>query len=172
MAKKYFYGPLTMDEIYLRSKHRNNGCIEWQDSVARAGYAQVRRGKKCLTVSRVVMNLTQGFDLSSKLCILHRCDNPLCVNSEHLFAGTHGDNVRDKIRKKRHNFGQRVWKARLTENDVRKIFSLYKSGVGKSEIARRFSIAYSSIWRILNQQAWKHVNINNEGIPLKSKEKL
>src|SRR5262245_56458307 len=55
------------------------------------------------------------------MCVLHRCDNPPCVNPDHLFLGTHNDNVQDKIAKNRDNFGERNGQAKISASDVQLI---------------------------------------------------
>lgn len=80
-------------------KHEN-GCWLWQASGIPAGYGTFSvRGKKC-RAHRVSYGLFVG-PVPAEKCVLHKCDTPKCVNPEHLFLGTHLDNVRDKIRKGR-----------------------------------------------------------------------
>jgi len=156
MRKTYTRGQITLAELMCNTVKQENGCVEWTGSVARNGYGQIRRNGRLITVTRLVMHFTSGFDLDSKLNVLHKCDNPKCINKDHLYTGTAKDNVNDKVSRKRHTYGHKVWKAKLSDGDIPKIFEMHKSGMGKREIARHFNIAYSSIWRILNKQAWKH----------------
>jgi hypothetical protein len=66
------------------------------------------------------------------MCIMHLCDNPLCVNPAHLHLGTHKDNMQDKCNKKRQSFGEHNGRAKLTEQDVR---AIYKQHTDKQTIA-------------------------------------
>lgn len=164
MRKKYTKGPITLAELVTEAniKHSLSGCMEWQGAIARNGYGMVRRGGRAFTVTRLMMHFVHGFDLKSELHVLHRCDNPRCVNTAHLFLGTTQDNIKDKVNKDRHNRGRRVWKARLCDDDVREIFRLYNVGLNPNQIAKRYNIQRSSIYLILQRKAWKHVQVDKQ----------
>lgn len=72
-------------------------CWEWQGcrDVSGYGYGVVRYNGTSYYAHRLAWILTSGFD--SQLFILHSCDNPPCVNPNHLREGTHTDNMRDMI---------------------------------------------------------------------------
>lgn len=93
------------------------------------------------------------------LCLLHKCDNPQCVNLDHLFLGTQQDNIADMISKGRHRGvpGERHHRAKLTDNDVREIRSLLRMGFSRPDIARRFCVCRETIYRIADGSGWKHV---------------
>lgn len=174
MRKKYTKGPITIDEIMANTITLDNGCIEWKGSIARNGYGQIRRNKKIITVTRLIMHLKNGFDLNSPLWVLHHCDNPRCINIDHLYVGNCRDNINDKIKRDRHNRGRRVWKAKLKDSDIQKIFDLSNSGWTGSKIAKLYKIENSSIYLILRRKAWKHVKIKNNNCAkcAKTKENL
>ena len=65
------------------------------------GYGRTTYKGKNWTTHRLMYYLTKG-KIPQKMCVLHKCDNPLCINPEHLFLGTQGDNMRDMHQKKRH----------------------------------------------------------------------
>lgn len=165
MRKKYTKGNVTLNELLSNTTKTEDGCLEWLGSTARNGYGQVRRNGKLVTVTRLIMHFFEDFDLTSKLCVLHHCDNPRCVNIDHLYTGTVKDNVRDKVSRDRHNRGRRVWKAKLEDSDIKQIFELRKQGWSGHRIGRHFKIAPSSIYRILQRKAWKHVKINQRQMP-------
>lgn len=82
------------------------------------------------------------------LHVLHKCDNPLCVNPKHLFLGTHQDNVQDMVTKGRHG------KSKLTEDQVQEI----RLDVRRSIIiAKEYGVHRSTINRIKSGIRWKHV---------------
>lgn len=81
-------------------KH-SNGCWEWQGSRTDQGYGKFRFGRDQLA-HRVAFRLLRG-PISSDWCILHRCDNPPCVNPDHLFIGDRALNNKDRSTKDRNN---------------------------------------------------------------------
>lgn len=83
--------------IFDRAKRMPNGCLEWQGPRDRQGYGKVGGGA---LAHRAAYAMAKG-DPSGK-CVLHRCDNPPCVDPEHLWLGTIGDNNRDTAEKGRH----------------------------------------------------------------------
>jgi hypothetical protein len=89
-----------------------------------------------------------------ELNVLHRCDNRLCCNPRHLFLGTDGDNMADKVKKKRHRFGEGVPSHKLTEADVRAIRA---SNEHQVVLAKRYGVYQQTISRIRSRETWKHV---------------
>lgn len=79
----------------------NTGCHIWLGTVCRLGYGRVgMKGRSPVLVHRVAYECAYGpYDASLKVC--HRCDNPSCVNPDHLFLGTQRDNMHDMFRKGR-----------------------------------------------------------------------
>ncbi len=79
-------------------------CWNWTASLAK-GYGQyVVNGKRILS-HRAAWMLEYG-EISSEILVLHRCDNPVCCNTKHLFLGTIQDNMKDKIKKGRQAKGE------------------------------------------------------------------
>ena len=91
------------------------------------------------------------------LLVLHKCDNPPCVNPEHLFLGTSSDNTRDMITKGRYNcsYGADRYNAKLTMADIEEIKTLYKSGVyTQRAIGLKFGVLQNTISRVVNGVRW------------------
>jgi len=84
------------------------------------------------------------------LCVCHRCDNPRCVNPNHLFLGTHADNAADKVSK-----GRQARK--LSDGDIRQIRLLRERGARHRELARSFGVCETTVVKICRRERWGHV---------------
>ncbi len=96
------------------------------------------------------------------LCVLHHCDNPLCVRPLHLFLGTKMDNREDSKSKDRHNRGERNGSATLTNTQIKEIRSRYRSGWGQGShsaiaIARDYNVSRELVYFIIRRKLWKHI---------------
>jgi hypothetical protein len=94
-------GLLEARLLSLRSIDPATGCWEWQGRRDRWGYGRITVRHRRYSVHRLAASLFLGFELSSELHVLHRCDNPCCFRPDHLFLGTHADNMRDRQTKQR-----------------------------------------------------------------------
>lgn len=77
-------------------------CWNWIGSKCRFGHGQIRIRGRLVRSHRLSFLIHRGL-ISDKMLVCHKCDNPKCVNPSHLFLGTHSDNVKDMISKKRGN---------------------------------------------------------------------
>lgn len=87
-----------IDNIKIDEK---TGCWIFLGTKYQGGYGQVCFMGRKIGAHRLSAHLWLGFDLNDRRCVLHRCDNPPCVNPKHLFIGTHKDNIQDSIAKGR-----------------------------------------------------------------------
>lgn len=111
-------------------------CVEWWGSFNQKGYGILGRKGRQLRATRLVWEECFG-PIPDDLCVLHRCDHPPCVNPEHLFLGTKGDNNRDAAAKSRSR-----GKARLTPEQVH---AIRLSDETQSALSRRFGISQASV---------------------------
>jgi hypothetical protein len=89
--------------------------------------------------------------------VLHRCDVPLCVNPDHLFVGTHADNMNDRDAKGRTPRGEQSGRARLTENIIREVKKRRCAGESVTEIARDLGVPRGLLYSAVNGHTWRHV---------------
>jgi len=142
-----------------------NGCWNWSlgkfphhsgDS-SLSGYGKVNRGGEQLA-HRLFYKERVG-EIPEGMCVLHKCDNPPCVNPEHLFLGTFADNNRDRDAKGRHTAlrGDDNGNAKLSQDDFVEVKSLLVRGISHREIANLFGVTKSAITHISTGRNWNKV---------------
>jgi hypothetical protein len=140
-----------------------SGCWEFKGHRNKDGYGQIVAwvdGKKVVVgAHRLAASLWKGFDLTSPLRQLHSCDNPPCFNPDHLFTGTQRDNMQDCAMKGRigPRKGESNPRAKLTDDSVREIRRLRKTGMMVTEIATAIGISHGVVKKVLSGESWKHV---------------
>ena len=133
-----------------------NECWEWRGTINAQGYGTFKhRGQRYLA-HRVSYELHLCSLLIGELAC-HTCDNRKCVNPNHLFSGTNLDNIRDMVAKGRNPFGQRIHTTKLQESDVLEIRRLFREGMSKAELGRRYGVHSTNIDALLRGQTWRHV---------------
>lgn len=153
-----------MDEVSLRfSKHgwsiSDAGCWEWNGSRnnQRGGYGQLNFRGKIKMVHRLAYELWVGPIPQGKI-VCHSCDNPPCINPEHLFIGTHADNAQDKVKKGRARGGslrgEKCPWAKLTQVDVNSVREALSDGQSLTSIGRRFGVTKQAIAAIRDGRTW------------------
>jgi hypothetical protein len=135
-------------------------CIEWHASRDKAGYGRMRFMGTCWLAHRVAWVKAHG-EIPPGMCVLHKCDNPPCVNVEHLFLGTQKDNIKDcyekgRISRATRNAGEKQWKAKISADVAREIKRL-KGTSTLREMSEKFGLSKQAIWDIQNGRNWKHI---------------
>lgn len=158
LAGPVYYGHLPEKERFMMyvEKMPESGCWHWRGAFA-GGYGRFRMGYKNVAAHRAsLLMFSTPPENFQKLLACHKCDNPRCVNPDHLFIGTHQDNIDDKMSKGRHATGHGVdYKhAKLTEDDVLEIRA---SELTVRELALKFGVTTSNITAIQTGKRWKHV---------------
>ena len=142
-------------------KSTNKDCWDWGGAVGINGYGRISRGDgtgKDSFAHRVSWEIHCG-PIPEGMYVLHKCDNPSCVNPAHLFLGTMADNAKDKVRKGRSTFGEKNINAKLTEKEVIEIRQLYATGEYTHEkLSEQFGVSRVMIGYIVKGRNWKHVH--------------
>jgi hypothetical protein len=136
-----------------------DACWRWTGHVKPEGYGQVTLGGKKKLVHRVSYELNVG-EIPIGLSVLHRCDIRSCVRPDHLFLGTHADNMADMDAKGRCD---RFFKpghehpfAKLTASDVEEIRRRWTSGETQTSIAKDFSVCSMTINGVCSGRSYKN----------------
>jgi hypothetical protein len=128
------------------------GCILWFGPTSR-GYPRISLKNKEYRVSRYLYQKTHG-DFANELNVCHTCDNPLCVNPDHFFLGTHAENQQDKFDKNRQAKGSTHGCSKLTnEQAIMAKFTTIKP----IELAKEFGCSATIIRQIRQGKYWKHL---------------
>ena len=155
--------PLTVRELLVKKSRLNEqtGCLEWIAGRNQQGYGGLEYHGKWWQAHRLAWSALKG-EIPAGLCVLHRCDNPRCVNVDHLFLGTHLDNVNDCISKGRRTvlIGEQRPSAKLSASEVKIIRARhhrFDRSNSMQKIANDYGLALTTIARIIKRVTWKHV---------------
>lgn len=159
---------------FFNSRHLpepNSGCWLWHGSTDKNGYGVICTGSHQAGTRRYIKAHRLSYELycgaiPAGQIVCHRCDNPSCVNPEHLFVGSWGDNVTDMMRKGRYKCGgkphpgEKNGNAKLTASDVAFIRANHIAGLRKgkgstSSLAAQFSVHRTAIQRIVSGTSWR-----------------
>lgn len=148
------------DEKFWAKVEKTDDCWLWTGSTNYAGYGVFYPQKhRSILAHRRAYAQTYG-KLSDDVCVLHKCDNPPCVNPDHLFAGTRGDNIMDMVSKgrNRHLKGIHHPHAKLNPDIVRDMRIFYDGGFSYRDIGEMLGLHHSTVARIINKETWRHVD--------------
>ena len=130
-------------------KSNIEGCWEWVAGKSKQGYGRLTFKHNYIYAHRAMWECANG-EIPEGLDVLHSCANPSCVNPNHLFLGTHQDNMKDRNSKAR--FGT----AKLSVEDVKEIRRLFRVGEKTvAQLSERFDINKKAVYNIVNQRSWK-----------------
>lgn len=142
----------------LDFKINENGCFICTSHYKnKEGYTRMRKNGKKTLIHRHIYEECFG-EIPKDLVIRHKCDNPTCINPEHLELGTIQDNVNDRMKRKRHKSpnkkGENHHMNKLKECDV---IYIRKSNESRKVLSKKFKVSECTISDIRNRKTWKEV---------------
>lgn len=143
-----------LDRFLNRFKKSHTGCWVWEAHSDKDGYGILPANGPAIRAHRFSFeHYVEPIKHGNVVC--HTCDNPSCVNPDHLFQGSIKDNCRDMLLKSRDKMiGSRNNNSKLSELDIPLIRG---SSLHKSAIAEQYGVSESTIKRIKNKTLWRHV---------------
>ena len=136
----------------------DNGCWEICGTRHRQGYGVIKVGGHDKYAHRLAYETWVG-PIPDGLVVRHKCDNPPCINPEHLELGTVQDNVNDREERGRRTpaRGSQQGSSKLKESDIPVIRARLKRGDTHKSIANDFGVSRTVIYCIKNNKTWRHV---------------
>lgn len=161
------YREVTKSRILKSVKVNESGCWIWQRTLhnkfPHGSIGIINNGVKGnYPAHRVSYYLWKG-DIPNGMLCLHDCDEPRCVNPNHLHLGTQKENMKEMRERGRANDTSKASKgvkhgmAKLNEEQVHKIRELRKEGLSGPKIAAMFNVSNVLIYLICKKKSWKHI---------------
>jgi len=154
----------SVEDRFWEKVDKSGSCWTWTAFRDKDGYGLFKVDGKNIGAHRFSYTIENGRIENGKL-ICHSCDNPSCVRPNHLWLGTHKDNAQDKVRKGRvqNQNGELNPNCMYTENNIRAMMKLLKSGMKQKDIGKLFGVRQQYISKVKNGQTWKHVTEKGNG---------
>lgn len=130
------------------------GCWLWEGDALSSGYGRMKLNGEQVRAHRVSYDLHKG-PIPEGMHILHKCDTPACVNPDHLWAGTHAENMADRAAKGRGVRGASVCTAKLNDESAMEV---YQAAGSQRAIAKEFGISQFAVHQIKTKKTWKHIH--------------
>ena len=169
--ERLFY-EIDVEKIVPAKKHikrkpikyyiNENGCHVCVSHSTLRGYPYIKLrywgDRKSLTIIRFLWILRNG-PLERKIFVIHRCDNPSCINMNHTWLGTPKENTQDMIKKGRRVMprpccGENRPQSKLTNKDI---YEIRASSEPAKEVGLKYGITYSHVYKIKKLNVWKHL---------------
>ena len=154
----------SFEERYWSRVDKTGDCWLWGGKLGPTGYGAAMFDGKTKRVHRISWEKAFG-DIPAGLAVCHRCDVRNCVRPEHLFLGTHAENMADCSRKGRisrapnpANQGSRNKLAKLTEASAASIRRRRAAGASLRELAAEFGVGETTVCAVTRGRTWRHVS--------------
>ena len=152
------------DRLMKRTKVDERECWNWTGCKDKKGYGYIMfNGKLQIVrkVHRVSFELFNGPIPHGKM-ILHNCDNPSCINPEHLRIGTAKDNSMDAVSRNRLHKGLDRYNAKIGDTNAWIVKFGISAGMSVSSLAKHFDVSRQSIKQIRDDITYKHVKFGEQ----------
>lgn len=138
-------------ERFWNKVEKTEGCWNWKAHRNKLGYGMFKTASGSELAHRVSYRMA-GRLYDESLCVLHRCDNPRCVNPDHLWLGSRIDNNQDKVNKGRASalHGEDNGRCRISDAQVSEMRTCYEAGSKILDLAEKFCISKSQVWNIVS----------------------
>lgn len=137
---------------------KTEGCWEWLGTKCSAGYGCFNCNRKKFLAHRESYKKYKG-PIPPGMLVRHSCDNPICVNPDHLSIGTYKDNSDDKVERGRQAKGESNGFAKLTEKQVLEMRSLYSfRKVTYKDLAKKYGVHLDTVKKAVRGVYWKYLN--------------
>jgi|SRR5208282_382127 len=156
---------LSEDEILLKLTEEFNkktvknekACWDWSGSL-KVGYGVMKCKKRFIKTHRFSWKINFG-PIPEGMYVCHKCDNRKCNNPEHLFLGTHEDNMKDMINKNRQRgaVGESNAKAIINKEKALEIKKMLSNGMTTIQIAKDLNISRAIVFGIKHKKNWSHI---------------
>lgn len=141
------------ERFWIYVQKTENECWEWQGAKNLKGYGKYLLNGKMMLAHRASWIIHNG-TIKNGLCVCHKCDNPPCVNPDHLFLGTNHDNIDDMVNKGRQ-------KRSFTDEQILEIRSKHKDGLSQCKLAKEYGGSRCQIRNMVNGMTYKEINNEN-----------
>lgn len=139
------------DRFFSRFVKLENGCWQWRSHTDKDGYGILPGDRQNIRAHRFSYEIHTG-SIPEGMLVCHHCDNPGCVNPDHLFVGTQKDNAQDAIAKNRHYVGEKNGRSKLTKENVKEILD---SSMNGQQLANKFGVTRSTINNVRKNKTWQ-----------------
>lgn len=143
----------TKRRLYEKLEESEAGCWEFMGARDSKGYGRIWHINEVIMAHRASWMVHRG-PIPIGIFVLHDCDNPSCFNPAHLFLGTADDNTKDMMNKGRHKI---VRNPILNADQVIEIRNSLDEGIGRIELAIKFSVSLGAIDAIKHRRNWRHI---------------
>ncbi len=151
---------MTDLEKLLQYTDQTGDCWLWKGSCDKNGYGVFRLNGATVRVARAAYKIYHSVVLHETQHVLHRCDHPNCLNPDHLFLGSHADNMADMAAKGRANkpTGSKNGRAKLTEDLAREIRQRAKNeALGAGALSTIYGVPRGTLMNLLSGRTWSHL---------------